>query len=221
MRRTLNAVMNGLTVAQAVREGAVITESDVDVQAEMTNTSGIIQESEESMFVPETGNAFGPGARSSKPLSIFNPQAPSFNPISKPLSAPLGQAAGTSSIFGQPAPSTSSTIFGKPFSPQPEAGLLNASSSATDLQPQSRSPSPTPNSNPFSVSGLPSKSSPSPIFGSPANQSSKDSVSGEQSPPKATFSGEFKRMPYSPCPRILVVSNPYISNFFLPNIVEC
>ncbi|KAL9616798.1 MAG: hypothetical protein Q9160_008361 [Pyrenula sp. 1 TL-2023] len=180
--------MNGLTVAQAVREGAVITESDADVQAEATNTSETAQESEESMFVPETGNLSSPATNPSKPLSIFNHQAPSFTPDFKAPSAPLGQAVSTNSIFGQPATSSSS-IFGKPFSSQSETGLLNASSSATNPQPQSRSPSPNPNSTPFSAFGLPSKTSPLPAFGLPANQPSNDPVSGAQSSPQAIFSG--------------------------------
>jgi hypothetical protein len=109
-RRTLTAVINGTSVAQAIREGWV--EADEEVGSEQEES----KDDEQSLFVPES-SSFGSSIISSTFGTGLNPGASIFKP--SPSQPPMEK---TSSFgqptdfgkFGIPACISTSTSFGHP-----------------------------------------------------------------------------------------------------------
>lgn len=188
MRRTLTAVANGLTVAQAIREGAVFAEQEQSSDQDTTNASSKVQESEESIFIPEVDSSSDAG-NTTKPTSIFNPKAPSFTPASDPLGG-QSHSSTTNSVFGKPftstvssSTSTSPSIFGKPFSPQPPSTLSSTTSSNFNAQtPKQTFPASVASKS--SSFGQPSQVYSPPGSGLSTNESASASVAKESVSPK-------------------------------------
>ncbi|KAJ9494718.1 actin cytoskeleton and mitosis protein [Exophiala xenobiotica] len=105
-RRTLTAVINGATVAEAIRQGWVVESPDEESDSQQNE----VREDDQSMFVPQDR----PQSASS---SIFGS---SLNPAASTFTPKFGQSPGTGkatekSTFGQPtSTSTSASAFGQP-----------------------------------------------------------------------------------------------------------
>ncbi len=141
------AIIDGLTISQAVREGLVEEENSEEDQNMQTEE---VQDDGQSFFIPETGNASTAPSQNTPTLGLgFNPEAPAFT-MSKnfgenaysPISKLFGEKSGpsTSAKFGESTPSFSmnhgnSTGWSgsKPTFAQPAAS--NASETTNASQP--------------------------------------------------------------------------------------
>lgn len=138
-RRSLTAVINGTSVAQAIREGWVEAEDDLEAEQEE------VQNDEQSLFVPEnrsfgdstTPSIFGTGLNPA--ATIFKPAAATSPAIEKVSS--FGQPTDFAK-FGIPAPNSSSTTFG-PTTTQPVSKPENGSSVFTTALASEKTPLPT------------------------------------------------------------------------------
>ena len=114
-RRTFVAIINGLTVSQATREG-LFEEEDAEEDQDMQTEE--VQDDGQSFFIPETGNAFTAQSQN-KPIfgSGLNPEASTFT---------------MNKNFGENAYSPISRLFGdKAFTSTTVKSGENASSFST------------------------------------------------------------------------------------------
>ena len=115
------AVINGIGVAQAIREGLI----EADLQQDGEQPNAMDEDSSEGLFFPEDSTA--PSFSSeTRPASIFNPEASSFTP----------------GATTQPSWPTSTGSFGKPSAFTPFAPSTSTSSTPTSIT-QSGSPFPS------------------------------------------------------------------------------
>lgn len=109
-RRTLTAVINGASVAQAIREGWV--EADEEVGSEQEES----RDDEQSLFVPES-SSFGGSMTSSSFGTGFNPGASIFKPTASQSPMEKTSSFGQPTDFGKfgiPVSVSNSTSFGHP-----------------------------------------------------------------------------------------------------------
>ncbi|KEF60597.1 uncharacterized protein A1O9_02158 [Exophiala aquamarina CBS 119918] len=164
-RRTLTAVINGTSVARAIREGWIeASEEMVDEQEES-------RDDEQSLFVPE-GNSFGGFTPSSSFGKGLNPSASIFKPAvsqqSMVKSSTFGQPTDQSK-FGIPTSNPTFTTFGQPavaastraaITPETNGSSIFAKAAAEEKKPGSSFGSPTSSAAPefnqsFSFTALP------------------------------------------------------------------
>ncbi|KAJ4537423.1 actin cytoskeleton and mitosis protein, variant 3 [Exophiala dermatitidis] len=103
--RTLTAVINGVPVAEAIRQGLVEPDDEESPGLELDEAVG---EDDQSMFVPET--------KPTPPTLKPSPSGPALNPEASTFTPKFGESQGSSSsVFGRPAEKSTSS-FGQPTS---------------------------------------------------------------------------------------------------------
>jgi hypothetical protein len=184
-RRSLVAVINGIGVARAIREGLI----EADPQQEGEQSNAMDEDSSGGLFFPEESTAPSP-PRETRPASIFNPEASSFMPgATTQPSWPTSTGS-----FGKPstfAPSTSTSSAPKTTQSGSQFPSFVPSSSTTTSSFGMNS---TPFSNPFQPKVQPPAASSTPPTTATAPFQFSDFKFGQPTstnPPSASTSSPF------------------------------
>ena len=202
-RRTLSAVIDGLSVRQAQEQGMLTTEEEEEDGFEEAmedaedgeGVNGVVadEDDEDSLFVPE---AKPEKDKPAQPLGLFG-ATPTAAPVSfgEPLKTnPFGAAQPSSNPSAFGAPSSGPSTFGQPSGPKPFTGFGQPTQAPNPFAPaaaKSEAPASQANSNPFkSATGSSLFSNPpAPTTSLGLGISSTPSTAGDNAAPKLSFGG--------------------------------